>query len=140
MLFFYEFKKNSLHLEVYAAWRPLYYCYQAIAEHFGLEFVMQSEEPGCSIFINTDIFGEYLPTRYRVYLLHETNASETIYEKLYLNESGHEWYLSSAKDLLIFFSSNGISAKDIPQLLSMLDNDFVKLNNVSSTKTPMQKW
>lgn len=130
---FYEFKKNSLHLEVYAAWRPLYYCYQAIAEHFGLEFVMQSEEPGCSIFINTDIFGEYFPARYRVYLPHETNAFGTVYEKLYQNESGPEWYLSSAKDLLIFFASNGISAEDIPQLLSMLDDDYVKLNTYDTT-------
>lgn len=124
----YEIKEDTIRFDVDAAWRPLYYCYQAIAEHFNLEFVMQSEEPGCSIFINTDIFGDYLTTRYRVFLPDEAGARGTIYEELYHNESDHEQYLSSEEDVFSLLSPYGFSAEDIPQLVSILDMDYVRID------------
>ena len=130
---YYEINENSIRLDVDAAWRPLYYCYQAVAEHFNLQFVMQSEEPGCSIFINTDIFGEFLPTRYRVFLPDEAGARGTVYEELYQNESNHEQYLSSEEDVFAMLSPYGFCAEDIPQLISILDTDYVRIDSYETS-------
>lgn len=132
-IFYYEINEHSIRFDVNAAWRPLYYCYQAIAEHFYLEFVMQSEEPGCSIFINTDVFGEYLSTRYRVFLPDEAGARGTVYEELYQNESDHEQYLSSEEDVFAMLSPYGFYAEDIPQLISILDTNYVCIDSYETS-------
>ena len=127
-IFYYEINEHSIRFDVNAAWRPLYYCYQAIAKHFHLGFVMQSEELGSSIFINTDVFGEYLSTRYRVFLPDESGGIGSIYEELYQNEAEHEQYLSSEEDVFSLLSPYGFSAEDIPQLVSILDMDYVRID------------
>ena len=41
-------------LSLDTAWRPLHDAYTAIANTYGVSFVMRSMEPGCGIFYNTD--------------------------------------------------------------------------------------
>ena len=59
-----EYNDDNILLDVDAAWTPLYETYQAIANTYQVEFVMQSTEPGCNIYINTDYSGQYFPDRY----------------------------------------------------------------------------
>jgi len=86
---YYDVELEYVKLYVDAAWTPLYGCYQEIAEHFGLQFVLRAEEPGCGFFINTDIEGRYFMEKYRLYLSGE-NAEETKYEYLYSGQEDKE--------------------------------------------------
>lgn len=63
-----DMKKNDTRilLSLDTAWRPLYDAYTAIANTYGVSFVMRSMEPGCGIFYNTDDTGNTFPDRYCV--------------------------------------------------------------------------
>ena len=63
-----DMKKNDTRilLSLDTAWRPLYDAYTAIANTYGVSFVMRSMEPGCGIFYNTDDTGSTFPDRYCV--------------------------------------------------------------------------
>lgn len=52
-----ERNDDNILLGTSAAWSPLYDAYHAIAEAYQVDFAMQSIEPGCNIYINTDHSG-----------------------------------------------------------------------------------
>lgn len=123
----YECNQDSLVLYFDTAWTPLYDCYKALAGHFGLHFVMQSEEPGCGVFINTDAEGTFLPTRYRLYLGSES-AEGTVYEKLYADQVDLEQYFTNEEELLSYLSGYGFTAGTLDELETLLDSDYVRIN------------
>lgn len=53
-------------LNVNSAWEPLIDVYNWMAEHYDLEYVLTAEEPGCGIYINTDVEGNIFGDRYYV--------------------------------------------------------------------------
>lgn len=61
-----ERNPDNILLSTSAAWSPLYEAYHAIAEAYQMDFVMQSIEPGCRTYINTEQSGQYFPDRYVV--------------------------------------------------------------------------
>ena len=63
-----DMEKNDTRilLSLDTAWRPLHDAYSAIANTYGVSFVMRSMEPGCGIFYNTDDTGSTFPDRYCV--------------------------------------------------------------------------
>ena len=61
-----ERNQDNIFLSTSAAWSPLYDVYHAIAEAYQVDFVMQSIEPECNIYINTDHSGQYFPDLYAV--------------------------------------------------------------------------
>lgn len=120
-------QEDHICLDVSAAWKPLFKAYQKLAEHYGLQFVMQSEEPGCNIFVNTDVYGRYLDTRFRILLYLEEDASGTIYEKLWKGQTDTEFYFSSEEDLCAWFAGYGVLAQNLNDLTMMLDRDYILL-------------
>ena len=63
-----DMEKNDTRilLSLDTALRPLHDAYTAIANTYGVSFVMRSMEPGCGIFYNTDDTGNTFPDRYCV--------------------------------------------------------------------------
>lgn len=57
---------HAIQLSLDTAWRPLYDAYLALASYYDLQFVMESIEPGCGIFYNTDDAGIFFSDRYCV--------------------------------------------------------------------------
>jgi hypothetical protein len=53
-------------LTVYSndAWAPMFNFYNWVAECYQVEYVLIAEEPGCQVYINTDVEGKYFPERY----------------------------------------------------------------------------
>lgn len=123
-----QFSETWLRLDLAAAWNPLLGVYKALAEHYGLLFVLQSEEPGEGIFINTDTTGRFLDTRYHILLYNENDPTGTSYEKLFRNQTDADFYFSTAKAVLAWFSLYGIRAANLDILMQRLNSDFVHLD------------
>ena len=62
------FDSGYVKLECISAWSPPYEAYSRLAESFGISFVLQAEEPGFSVYINTDMDKKFLTVEYKVYL------------------------------------------------------------------------
>jgi hypothetical protein len=127
-IIYMDIQDEFIRLELDTAWCPLYDAYTLIADHFGLHFVLQAEEPGAGIFINTDIYGWYLNDRYRIQLQHDMDASGTPYEELFKRENNTDFYFSSEKDLLKWLSEYGINSQNIEGLEDMLETDYIRLD------------
>ena len=56
-----ERNPDNILLSTSAAWSPLYEAYHAISETYQVDFVMQSIEPGCNTYINTDYSDLLIP-------------------------------------------------------------------------------
>ena len=57
---------HAVQLSLDTAWRPLHDAYTALTAAYGIQFVMESIEPGCGIFFNTDDDGIAFSDRYCV--------------------------------------------------------------------------
>lgn len=119
---------THIEIELETAWSPLYDAYREIAIHYGLKFVLRAEEPGEGIFINTDVYGTYLDVRYRVLLNLESDAGNTVYQRMFAEETDMEVYFSQESDLLEWFVQYGISADSYEELDNKLDSDYVSIN------------
>lgn len=51
--------EHSVFIALSTAWTPLYDAYQIIAETYQIHFVLKSIEPGCGIYYNTDLTGDF---------------------------------------------------------------------------------
>lgn len=127
-----EYQDDYIFLDVDAAWYPLYHAYKILAEYYGLHFVLQAEEPGADIYINTDVYGLYLPTRYRIFLKKNADAIGTLYEKLFKehlqDELIHtEFYFSEEEELFLWFGAFGIVVSNLDELQQKLDSNYVQL-------------
>ena len=119
-------------MECEAAWTPMYNAYRAIAEYFGVEFVMRAEEPGFHIYVNTDTTGNHLPDRYKVFLAEKPKDGSL--DAVFDMASGEkELYFLSDEDVLDWFSGGGIRAASLRELQSMLDKEYACIYEFDDT-------
>lgn len=109
-------------------WSPIYEGYTRLAYHFGISFVLQAEEPGFDIYINTDTDREYLTTQYKVFLVEkpEDGSLDALFE-----EAGEETdvYFESEEDVLEWFSDyTAIDASTVEELRGHLDAECVRIH------------
>ncbi len=111
-----------------SAWNPMYEAYLCLANHFGVCFELEAEEPGCGIYINTDINGAYRTNQYKAYLSERPEDSSL--DMLFDNAHGDtDFYFSSDKELLQWFRERGgITADSIETLRETLDCEYVSIH------------
>jgi len=64
--FFYncELCADHVRVDIETAWAPLPEVYDIMAEKYNLSYVYIAEEPGCEVYVNTDVDGRFFTTRY----------------------------------------------------------------------------
>ena len=121
-----ERNDDNILLGTSAAWFPLYDAYRAIAEAYQVDFAMQSIEPGCNIYINTDHSGQYFPDHYAVSIEDEsylTPADIPIGRKL---EYGELFTTEAA--LLERFADLGYPADTLEMLDTLLEDTGIEIH------------
>lgn len=118
------------HITLYcdSAWNPMYEAYLSIANYFGVSFELEAEEPGSSIYINTDINGAYLTNQYKAYL--SERPSDGSLNMLFDNAHGDtDFYFSSDKELLQWFQEcGGITTDSVETLQAALNHECVSIH------------
>lgn len=117
------------HITLYcdSAWNPMYEAYLSLARHFDVCFELEAEEPGCGIYINTDINGAYLPTQYKAFL--SERPTDGSLDMLFDNSHGDtDFYFDSEGDMLQWFRECGIIADSAQELKDTLDSDYVSIH------------
>ena len=120
-----ERNQDNIFLSTSAAWSPLYDAYHAIAEAYQVDFAMQSIEPGCNIYINTDHSGQYFPDHYAVSIEVEsylTPVDISVGKKL---EYGELFTTEAA--LLERFAELGYPANTLEMLDSLLKDTGIEV-------------
>ena len=121
-----ERNDDNILLGTSAAWSPLYDTYHAIAEAYQVDFVMQSIEPGCNIYINTDHSGQYFPDHYAVSIEDEsylTPADIPIGRKLEYGE-----LFTTEAVLLERFAELGYLANTLEMLDTLLEDTGIEIH------------
>lgn len=121
-----ERNDDNILLGTSAAWSPLYDTYHAIAEAYQVDFVMQSIEPGCNIYINTDHSGQYFPDHYAVSIEDEsylTPADIPIGRKLEYGE-----LFTTKAVLLERFAELGYPANTLEMLDTLLEDTGIEIH------------
>ena len=122
-----ERNPDNILLSTSAAWSPLYEAYHAIAEAYQVDFVMQSIEPGCNIYINTDHSSQYFTDLYAVSMEDEaflTPAGIPVGEKL---EYGELFTTEAA--LLERFAELGYPANTLEMLDTLLEDTGIEVHS-----------
>lgn len=123
-----DMEKNDTRilLSLDTAWRPLYDAYTAIAEAYGVSFVMRSMEPGCGIFYNTDDTGNTFPDRYCVTgeTSIDTPCGIPLEEKVAYGTA-----FSSENALMETFHDLGYTEKTLEALAGTLDEQGVYIHS-----------
>ena len=117
--------EDNLLLSTSAAWSPLY-AYHAIAESYQVDFAMQSIEPGCNIYINTDHSGQYFPDHFAVSIEDEsylTPADIPIGRKLEYGE-----LFTTEAVLLERFAELGYPANTLEMLDTLLEDTGIEIH------------
>ncbi|GEM_PF-3354077 len=111
-----------------SVWSPMYTAYLCIARHFGVGFELKAEEPGCGIYINTDVKGAYLTDRYLV-CLSEPPPDGSL-GRLFADPHGDtDFYFDSEDDLLRWFKERGgIVADSVQELRDTVDDEYVSIH------------
>ena len=121
-----ERNDDNILLGTSAAWSPLYDTYHAIAEAYQVDFAMQSIEPGCNIYINTDHSGQYFPDHFAVSIEDEsylTPADIPVGKKL---EYGELFTTEAA--LLERFAELGYPANTLEMLDTLLEDTGIEIH------------
>ena len=121
-----ERNPDNILLSTSAAWSPLYEAYHAIAEAYQVDFVMQSIEPGCNIYINTDHSGQCFPDLYAVSMENEaflTPAGIPVGEKLEYGE-----LFTTDATLLERFAEMGYPADTLEMLDTLLEDTGIEVH------------
>ena len=122
-----ERNQDNIFLSTSAAWSPLYDAYHAIAEAYQVDFTMQSIEPGCNIYINTDHSGQYFPDHYAVSIEDEsylTPADIPIGRKLEYGE-----LFTTKAVLLERFAELGYPANTLEMLDTLLEDTGIEVHS-----------
>ena len=125
-IIYMERNDDNILLGTSAAWSPLYDTYHAIAEAYQVDFVMQSIEPGCNIYINTDHSGQYFPDHYAVSIEDEsylTPADIPIGRKLEYGE-----LFTTEAVLLERFAELGYPANTLEMLDTLLEDTGIEIH------------
>ena len=121
-----ERNDDNILLGTSAAWPSLYDAYHAIAEAYQVDFVMQSIEPGCNIYINTDHSGQYFPDHYTVSIEDESHLTPTgipIGKNLEYGEM-----FSTEASLLERFAELGYPAHTLEELDGLLEDTGIEIH------------
>lgn len=121
-----ERNDDNILLGTSAAWSPLYDAYRAIAEAYQVDFAMQSIEPGCNIYINTDHSGQYFPDRYAVSIEDESHLTPTgipIGKNLEYGEM-----FPTEASLLERFAELGYPANTLEMLDTLLEDTGIEIH------------
>ena len=121
-----ERNDDNILLGTSVAWSPLYDAYHAIAESYQVDFAMQSIEPGCNIYINTDHSGQYFPDHYAVSIEDEsylTPADIPIGRKLEYGE-----LFTTKAVLLERFAELGYPANTLEMLDTLLEDTGIEIH------------
>lgn len=121
-----ERNQDNIFLSTSAAWFLLYDAYHASAEAYQVDFVMQSIEPGCNIYINTDHSGQYFPDHFAVSIEDEsylTPADIPVGKKL---EYGELFTTEAA--LLERFAELGYPANTLEMLDTLLEDTGIEVH------------
>ena len=72
--------ENSFTIETEAAWEPVTALWEAVlATYNGVSFVYVAEEPGNTVYINTDTLGRFFPDRYLLDIFGDGQIPENWY-------------------------------------------------------------
>ena len=114
-------------MECISAWSPPYEAYSRIAESFWISFVLQAEEPGFSIYINTDMDKKFLTVEYKVYL--RERPEDHSLDSLFHHAGGDtDFYFDSDGKLLEWFREYGsVNAGTVRELRACMDEKYVCL-------------
>lgn len=120
-----DLEGGNVTLECISAWSPPYEAYSRLANSFGIKFVLQAEEPGFSIYYNTDMDKRYLTTEYKVYLIKrpEDHSLDNLF-----NNAGEEtdFYFDSDEELIDWFGKYAdINVKTVAELRERLNEEYV---------------
>lgn len=129
-----ERNDDNILLGTSAAWSPLYDAYRAIAEAYQVDFAMQSIEPGCNIYINTDHSGQYFPDHYAVSIEDEsylTPIDIPIGRKL-----EHGEMFPSETSLLERFTEMGYPAHTLEILDGLLEDTGATIHKFQDPYSP----
>lgn len=110
---------EGIFLDLETAWSPLYDAYQAIANHYGVSFILKSIEPSEELYYNTDSSGTFFPERYIITVQDDGLISPSgipLYRKL---EDSQVY--ESEKEILECLQSLGYAADSTTQMQSILD-------------------
>lgn len=121
------FDSGYVKLECISAWSPPYEAYSRIAESFWISFVLQAEEPGFSIYINTDMDKKFLTVEYKVYL--RERPEDHSLDSLFYHAGGDtDFYFDSDGELLEWFREYGsVNAGTVQELRACMDEKYVCL-------------
>ena len=61
-----ELSDDHVRIDMETAWGPLPEIWDLMADKYDLAYVYISQEPGCEVYVNTDIVGMYFSTRYQL--------------------------------------------------------------------------
>lgn len=125
---YYTFGNFFVELACDSAWRPMADAYDALSRHFGLKVVYMSEEPGLSIYCNTDSDGLFLKTHYKVVL--SDRPKDGSLDKLF-DAAGEDrdFYFTRESEVLEWLRENGdIQADSIQELLNIVDTDYIDVH------------
>lgn len=120
-----DFGNGYVTLECVSAWSSPYEAYSKLAKYFGISFVLQAEEPGFSIYYNTDMDKRYLTTQYKVYFAErpEDHLLDSLFDKTC---GDSDFYFDSEEELLEWFKECGfVNVKTVEQLKEYLDEEYV---------------
>ena len=120
---------NHITLCCESAWHPMYEAYLSIANFFGVNFELEAETLGpkedlvSGIYVNTDINGTYLTTRYKVRLANrpEDGSLDTLFDKANWET---DFNFHSDSELLQWFRERDIIADSIEMLQETLDEYY----------------
>ena len=103
----------------------------------GLGFVMEAEEPGCEVYINTDVKGEFFPTKWRVEYEYFDFTDEFGKEHGGKSEGLYFNYDEEAKALSLIEELTGLKFKSMEEALedeSVLTEAFYKTHGTDAEK------
>lgn len=113
---------------------PMYGAYKAIAEHYGVKFVMRAEEPGTMIYVNTDTSGTYFTDRYKVWL--GDRPADGSLDGLFESTDGEgEAYFDSEETMLEWFRKGGINADSLERLQSLAEERGISIYRFANSYT-----
>lgn len=117
---------HAVQLSLDTAWRPLHDAYTALTAAYGIQFVMESIEPGCGIFFNTDDDGIAFSDRYCVTgdTSVVTPSGLVLWEKLEYGDT-----FSSENVLLQHFRDLGYKTDTLETLTKTLDEQEVYIHS-----------
>ena len=121
-----ELNGDHVRVDMETAWGPLPEVCDLMAEKYELAYVYISEEPGCSVYVNTDGEGRFFSTRYMMHCfdvddlgLDDREIAE--YGERLREFEGETHYFDSWEDVADEFEGFGFNVADLENLNKKLD-------------------